>query len=224
MTQDMLDVLVKAVSTPSWVDILLLIVTTAYFVATVFVYRANKKMAKAAEDQIKTATTMAELSRNVELYDKRMEIIEYVNTHYEWELSSSKDFKIKLGILFPSKEVLSEFLNLQAYRKLIDCCNAEMEIFMKNSKDLSVRYVSLSNQIENALSIPLNIEEVQRTKNLASENIVVIQEGAEGPKQINLFDIIERRVSFKQEIANSKVRLLEKMGAFIENTISIKSA
>ena len=181
-------------------------------------------MAKAAEDQIKTATTMAELSRNVELYDKRMEIIEYVNTHYEWELSSSKDFKIKLGILFPSKEVLSEFLNLQAYRKLIDCCNAEMEIFMKNSKDLSVRYVSLSNQIENALSIPLNIEEVQRTKNLASENIVVIQEGAEGPKQINLFDIIERRVSFKQEIANSKVRLLEKMGAFIENTISIKSA
>jgi len=224
MTQDMLAVLVKAVSTPSWVDILLLIVTTAYFVATVFVYRANKKMAKAAEDQIKTATTMAELSRNVELYDKRMEIIEYVNTHYEWELSSSKDFKIKLGILFPSKEVLSEFLNLQAYRKLIDCCNAEMEIFMKNSKDLSVRYVSLSNQIENALSIPLNIEEVQRTKNLASENIVVIQEGAEGPKQINLFDIIERRVSFKQEIANSKVRLLEKMGAFIENTISIKSA
>lgn len=220
MTKEMLDTLVYALSAPSLVDILLLLVTTAYFIATVFVYRANKKMAKAAEDQIKTATRMAELSRNVDLYDKRMGIIEYVNNTYDWELCSNKDFKIKLGILFPSKEVSSEFTNIQALRKLIVSCNAEIEIFIKNSKGLSVRYVSLSCQIENALSKPSDIEEVQRVKKLASENIVVIQEGVDKPKQINLFELIERRESFKKESTNSKNKMVEKMSAFVEDTIS----
>lgn len=223
MTKEMLDALVYALSTPSWVDILLLIVTAAYFIATVFVYWANKKMAKAAEDQIKTATQMAELSKNVGLYDKRMELIEHVNSNNVREICRSNDFRIKLAILFSSGEIMSEYDNLKDLDKQADICLSKEGVYIMNSKDLPIKYRSLSSQIEKVLEKTTEQEDLERVKKLACENIVVVSKGGNESEQLNLFELIERRKFLRELCENSKRKLIEIMSSFLENTISICS-
>ena len=213
--------IVQVATTPSWVEIAMFAVTTLYLVATIGVFIANRKMAKAAEDQIKVATKMAELSRNVELYDKRMELIEYVNKHYVWEICRSKDFQIKLTVLFSDCEIISELSNLKAINNQKEKCNSEKGIYLNNSKGLPVNYLSLSSQIENALKKSTDQEEIQRVRKLAGENTAVIKKGENESKQLNLFDIIERYQNLEAQCENSEKRLIGKMTEFIENTILV---
>lgn len=86
---------VQVVSTPSWVEIAMFFATSLYLVATTGIFLSNRKMAKAAEDQIKTAMTISDLSRKVELFDKRQKFYDAIEDYIErvipvWENDVSK--------------------------------------------------------------------------------------------------------------------------------------
>jgi len=219
MTKEMLDTLVNALSAPSWVDILLLIITTAYFVATVFVYLANKKMAKAAEDQIKAATQMAELSRNIDMYDKRFALIKNLVTTSFWDICVRREFLIELKLLFPSEGVqgcLAEFMN--SYREAKDV-DDDYDSYVRNSFLLTINVDHLQQQIENALKEHDERDEIERTRDLAEQHIVTVQENG-ATRRLNLFEILELRMIKEVEVNNNKERLIDEMITDIEQTVS----
>lgn len=111
MSDAMFYELIEAISSPNCADWLLLLVTGAYFVTTVFVYRANKRMAEAADEQIRTAMAISELSSKVQLFDKRQKLYDEAEDYVErviptWENDSTKG---KLFFDYTNMHVLALF-------------------------------------------------------------------------------------------------------------------
>lgn len=98
-------------SNPSWVEIGIFIVTTLYLIATVCVFLVNRRMAKAAEDQLTAATRMAELSRNVELFDKRQKVLGEIEYFIENIMQSydMRDESKNIFIKYSKTYILSLF-------------------------------------------------------------------------------------------------------------------
>jgi len=102
---------IQVVSSPSWVEIGIFIVTTLYLIATVCVFLVNRRMAKAAENQLTAATRMAELSRNVELFDKRQKVLGEIEYFIENIMQSydMRDESKNIFVNYPKTYILSLF-------------------------------------------------------------------------------------------------------------------
>lgn len=73
----------QIVTTPSLIEIAMLVVTTLYLVATIGIFLANRKMANAAQDQIQLARLTSDLTRKVELFDIRQRFFDEVENYIE---------------------------------------------------------------------------------------------------------------------------------------------
>ena len=73
----------QMVTTPSLIEIAMLVVTTLYLVATFGIFLANRKMANAAQDQIQIARLTSDLTRKVELFGIRQRFFDEVENYIE---------------------------------------------------------------------------------------------------------------------------------------------
>ena len=219
MTKEMLDTLVYALSAPSLVDILLLLVTTAYFIATVFVYRANKKMAKAAEDQIKTATQMAELSRNIDMYDKRFAKIKFLIDNTFWIVCRRLDFIIELKLLFPSENIHSILAELIASYNEAKEVDDDYDLYRRLTLSPTMNIEYLQQQIEKTLE-KNDRDDIVQIRNFAERFIAIYQKDGEEARRLNLFDILESRKVKEIESSGIQERLVNALIADVEQSIA----
>lgn len=179
-------------------------------------------MAKAAEDQIKTATQMAELSRNIDLYDKRFAIVKFLIENTFWIVCSRHDFIIELKLLFPSENIqniLIKFLASYYEAKEVD---EDYNLFITESFSHAYNFELIQEQIESALEAKEDGVEIERARELAEQHIITFQKDDENLKRLNLFEILKSRLVKESETDIIKDRLVSAMISYIEATLSMK--
>ena len=135
-------------------DWALVIITTIYVAATIFLCIYNRKSAKAAEEQIKQAKIALQKSIDIQLYDKMMSIgnnidcNDYSNTHIEvsvifdehiWEqIETIKQFESYLNNWVDKKKRYEELLAKSDYDFLLDA-EADKLCATEELKDLAAR-------------------------------------------------------------------------------------
>jgi hypothetical protein len=222
MSNSSLGLLIKAISSPSWVDITLLVVTTAYFIATVFVYRANKKMAEVAEAQLKSATKIAELSKNIELMNERYSLMDRIriddNAH---PFQKDYIFMSKLNALFIGNTFNTDLNDFCSCFEKEKECEADWDEFTRNSYILQDNILDIFEEIFFDISEDLTSDETKKLKELADQNIISVASQTGEIRDLNIYDILFELNTWTKRKKNAKQAILDKMKAFIEESISI---
>lgn len=221
----MLNEVILTVSKPSWVEIAMLIVTTLYLLATMGVFLSNKKMAKAAEEQIKTASRMAELSKNVDLLEKRSALLEIIKKRNEKQpFFNDSTLLLEFQVLY-NDEVLYKLLD--QYETSYECLkNAKADRFQySESMFLSYTdYQELKKRIDDALQGSLLAEDIEAIKKEAGEKAFRYKEfDMAEERYLDLFEISEREYESNESMCRTREILLEKMQLYIRNSITMKS-
>lgn len=216
----MLNEVIQIISKPSWVEIAMFAVTTLYLLATIGVFLANRKMAKAAEDQISTAMRMAELSKDVELYDKRVALIRYLVQHSVWQVCRSSDFKVEISLLFPDEETENLFNMLVNCSSKSDELNSDLNEYIRNSNQVDIDIEPFEEQIEKALENQSDKDEIERVRTLAKHYLLKREDSGAGVRDLDLFEILEKRPIRDKECNDIKEQLIRAMTTYIEGTIA----
>ena len=131
------------------ISLIISAVSSAAMAATVFVaLYANRQSNK----QLKSALEMQEQAKNVDLYEKRLEIIKTINQFKVGiGFEEVQMLQIKIRILFnDDEEIISKFEELKQYCIMVDEAEEEKKTFISatNKPDGRGGYVSLQDKIE----------------------------------------------------------------------------
>ncbi|MEN6637480.1 MAG: hypothetical protein ABFC56_16645 [Clostridiaceae bacterium] len=165
MSDEALGILAKAVSTPNWVEKLMLVVTTLYLIATICVFITNRRMAQAAVR-----------ASDISLLDKRFDILKKIK-NISWGNGSNTDevryIENWFDILFPkytTKHFLKFILIIEEHKTKSDDYYNHMGMLDNLVRQSIVRsgYASFAALILNYKQI-VNQEELNEANKIIAE-------------------------------------------------------
>lgn len=226
MSDEAINALINAISKPSCAEIVMLILTSLYLAVTVCVYFANRRMAKAAENQISTATKMSELSKNVDLLDKRLALLnkarELNKSRNDTEAPSflNEPLLLEFNVLFYDESVQCKYKKFIKEYEIFEQASHDLEYFRENGYLGQIDYRDLSDAVEEAIRGSLSTSEVEDIKKRSeSLSISSTDEITGESKKYNYYELAiksQSAIATAKEALNS---LLETMERFIESSV-----
>ncbi len=198
-------------------------VSSIAMVSTVIVALcANKQSNK----QLQSALQMQEQSKNIDLYEKRIEIIKLINQfNLDMELEEIQMLQIKIKILFNNnEEILDKFNLLKLYSLRVYEAGEDKKRFISatNKSDGYGGYVSLKDEIEafeNRLGRNNYDEGAEKPfRKFCEENICqIVNPKTNKTENVNYYDIYNRLSQNYILFFDTQKELIELMEQFIIN-------
>lgn len=201
-----------------WVEIIINCLTAVGTIAAVAVaVRANKK----SNEQLVSALRIQEQSKNIDLFDRRLEMIEKISNKDEVSERT-------LNLLFHSdKKIMDLYSSLTKLREQRDDAEKDDAQFFEHTRESDelggfrseVRMEIQKYEAElSKFDCPATIE--QEFKDYCDANVIVCQDPIDGStKRLNYYEIYKRMGNINHQIDARTKELCEKMESFVNESI-----
>ena len=210
---------------PTITDWLMVWITLAYVGATIAIYKANKKVADAAKDQLTTAKTAIELSKNMELLDKRTTLLDRIrNRADESPFFLDRIMDLEFALLYDDNRLKNYYIVYKTSFDQYQDAKRARQVFEEQDFFGSSTYKALVGRIDRAFLESIDMVEEEKLREEAARcSITQFDPNTEEDKNYDLFEVTEELFHANNRLLSAKIKLLDEMSAFLMRTLQTKS-
>lgn len=206
-------------------DWLMVVITVVYVGATIAIYKANKKVADAAKDQLTTAKSAIELSKNLELLDKRTTLLDRIRKRAdESPFFLDRIMDLEFALLYDDNRLKDYYIVYKTSFDQYQDSKRDRQVFEEQDFFGTPTYKALVGRIDRAFLVSIDmVEEEQLREEAARCSITQFDPNTEEERTYDLFEVTEKLFHTNNRLLNAKTKLLDAMSAFLKRTLQTNS-